>query len=80
MYNILAKYDKFYITDFIATKLNKKQFTQLQQCNDFLKDYTFIPFENTDFMWWSKTQKYLTKSKIVRAYFEIDFYGNVSKY
>lgn len=80
MYNILAKYDKFYITDFIATKLNKSQFQKLQQCNEFLKEYSFIPYKNTDFMWWSNIDKYLTKTKITRAYFEIDFYGNVSKY
>lgn len=74
--------DKPYIiTDFMATRLSKKDFERLQELNpELLKDWRYTPRKETDFSWWSKVTKKLTKTKIVTAYFDIDFYGNVSEY
>lgn len=83
-YNILVKRDKehtYLIKDFMATSLSKNKFEKLKEQNKaILGDFDFIPYNETDFMWWNKIEKYLTPTKIVKAYFNIDFYGNVTKY
>ena len=83
-YNIIAKCDTekpYIILDMIATKLNKKQFEKLQEQNTkLLGNYRFINYNDTDFTWWGKIEKYLTNTKITKAYFDIDFYGNITKY
>lgn len=83
-FNILTKKDKqkeYIITDMIATKLTEKKFLELKKLNSkILGEYDFVKFENTDFSWWGKISKYLTATKITRANFEIDFFGNVEKY
>lgn len=84
-YNLLAKSDKkysFLISDFIATKLNEKEFEIIKKNNEKLfKDYRFIPYNETDFTWWAKVNKYLTKNKLYSGVcFDIDYFGNITKY
>lgn len=83
-WNMLVKRVKgkeYLIYDFMATTLNKKDFEAIKKINlDTLGEYDFIPQAETDFSWWSKVTKKLTKTKIVTAYFDIDFYGKVSEY
>lgn len=84
-YNILAKPHpnaNYILSDFIATKLTKSQFNKIQQLNPtLLGDYIFIPYNETDFTWWSQTTKYLTQHKLyTQTYFGIDYYGVVTKY
>lgn len=83
-YNLLVKRHKdkpFLISDFIATKLNRQKFENLKAINpELLGEHDFIEYNETDFSWWSKVTKYLTGAKITRAYFDIDFHGNVTKY
>lgn len=82
--NIIAKGVKgkeYLITDMIATRLNESQFKQVQALNPFLSEYRFIKHEDTDFTWWTRIHKKLTKSKIVSGMdYDIDFYGNVTEY
>lgn len=79
--NIITKGVKgkeYIIRDIMATSLTAKEFEKTKDANqDKLGDYKFVPFNETDFSWWSKITKKLTKRKIVEAYFEIDFYGKV---
>ena len=81
--NILAKRvqgKEYIITDFIATKLNEAQFNKIKDLNkDTLGGYSFVPFKDTDFTWWSRVNKKLTPKNITEAYFDIDFYGNVTE-
>lgn len=83
-YNILAKCLKgqeYIITDMIATKLTKQKFAKLQELNDFLQDYRFIEYKDTDFTWWDKITKYLTINKLYKnCNFDIDYYGNITRY
>ena len=83
-WNMLVKRVKgkeYLIYDFMATTLNEKEFNTMKKINpDTLGEYNFIPQAETDFSWWSKVTKKLTKTKIKTAYFDIDFYGNVSEY
>ena len=70
----------YIIYGFMATTLNEKRFNALKAVNpNTLGDYHFIPQSETDFSWWSKVTKKLTPTKIKEAYFDIDFYGNVSE-
>lgn len=82
-WNILAKRVKgkeYLIYDFMATTMNKEQFEKLKTVNEeLLGEYDFIPQKETDFSWWSKVTKKLTPKKIVTAYFDIDYYGNVTE-
>lgn len=72
---------EYILKDIIATNLSKKKFEQLQALNsELLGDYRYIPFNETDFSWWSRINKKLTAKKIKQAYFEIDFYGNVKEF
>lgn len=84
-YNMLVKRhpEKSYLVgDFIATKLNKKDFEELKGLNkDLLGKHEFVKFEDTDFSWWSKTHQQLTKTKLIKnLVFEKDYYGNITKY
>lgn len=92
-YNIIAKTipnKEYIITEMIATKSNKKLFKELQEKYDYLKEYKFIDYKDTDFTWWGKITKLLTIRKdtlfknitfnIKYCYFDIDFYGNITKY
>lgn len=82
-WNMLVKRVKgkeYFIHDFMATTLSEKDFEAIKELNpDTLGEYDFIPQAETDFSWWSKVTKKLTKTKIKTAYFDIDFYGNVSE-
>lgn len=82
-YNMLVKRvpDKPYIIyGFMATTMSKTKFEALKAINpQTLGDYDFIPQSETDFSWWSKVTKKLTPTKIKEAYFDIDYYGNVSE-
>lgn len=82
-WNMLVKRveDKPYIIyGFMATTMGKEKFEKLKAINpDTLGDYDFIAQKDTDFSWWSKVERKLTPTKIVRAYFDIDYYGNVSE-
>ena len=82
-WNMLVKRveDKPYIIHgFMATTMSKEKFEKLKAINpDTLGDYDFIAQKDTDFSWWSKVERKLTPTKIVRAYFDIDYYGNVSE-
>lgn len=81
--NIIAKGAPgrpYIITDMIATRMSAKQFKRVQALNpDLLGGYRFIPQAETDFSWWSRVNKKLTPRKIVQAYFECDFSGNVTE-
>lgn len=83
-YNIIAKTipnKEYIITEMIATNLTKEKFLKIQKLNGFLKDYKFINFKDTDFTWWQRITKFLTQSKLYKnCYFDIDFYGNITKY
>lgn len=74
--------DKPYmISDFMATRLSESEFEKLKEANPELLDgWRYTPRDETDFSWWDRVTKKLTKTKIVKAYFEIDFYGNVTEY
>lgn len=75
-----VKGQEYLITDMIATKLSKAKFEKLKELNkNLLGEYVFIKYEDTDFSWWDKVTKYLTERRITKAYFDIDFYGNVTK-
>lgn len=81
-YNLLLKRKKdfeYIITDFIATKLTKKQFEILQSVNQsLLGDFVFCDYNDTDFSWWAKTHKYLTRTKLkINVDFYCDFHGNI---
>lgn len=82
-WNMLVKRvkDKPYIIyDFMATTLKKEDFESLKSANsELLGEYDFIPQAETDFSWWCKVKKKLTHKKIKEAYFDIDYYGNVSE-
>ena len=83
-WNMLAKRVKgkeYLIYDFMATTLDKNTFEKLKKINEkTLGEYDFIPQEDTDFSWWSRCFKKLTKTKIVmNTAFDIDYYGNVSE-
>lgn len=81
--NIIAKGRpgaEYILTDLIATRLSKSKFEQIQAQNEILKDYRYIPQNQTDFSWWPRISKKLTNKKIVQAYFECDFYGNITEY
>lgn len=82
-YNLLTKRvtgKEYLISDFIATKLNRKQFENVQSQNEFLKEYTFTPYSETDFSWWSRVFKKLTAKKLYsNVEFDCDFYGNVTE-
>lgn len=84
-YNIVAKCVKgkeYLMTEMIATSLSKKQFEQLKELNkEKWEDYRFIPYNNTDFSWWHRITKYLTKRYIYSGvYFDCDYWGNITKY
>ena len=82
-YNIVAKQaDKPYIIyDMMATRLSRKQFEKIKSLNpDLLGEYHFIPYNETDFSWWGKVQKYLTNRRITTAYFDCDYWGRITKY
>lgn len=84
-YNLLVKRNKekaYLINDFIATKLSEKEFEKTKELNPkLLGDYDFMPFSDTDFGFWNRVDKYLTKTKLTKnVAFEIDYYGNVTKY
>lgn len=82
--NIIAKGvpgKEYIITDMMATSLSRKAFESAQEQNpDLLSGYRYIPFNDTDFSWWSRITKKLTARKIVQAYFEIDFGGKVREF
>lgn len=83
-YNLLTKRvsgKEYLISDFIATKLSKKQFEKIKANNAFLSEYDFTPYKETDFTWWSRVSKKLTAKKLYSGVlFECDFYGNVTEY
>lgn len=83
-YNLLTKRvqgKEYLISDFIATRLNERQFKNIQSQNEFLNDYVFTPYNETDFAWWPRVTKKLTPKKLYSGvYFECDFYGNVTEY
>lgn len=83
-YNIVAKPHKecsYALTDMMATKLTERQFNKIKELNpDLLGDYIFIPYNDTDFSWWSRVTRYLTLHKIRRASFEVDYFGRITKY
>lgn len=87
-YNLIAKQDEryaFLLSDFIATTLSKETFEKIKEHNKKLfENYVFIPYEETDFSWWTKVSKklYATRKGYklrTGVYFDIDFYGNVSE-
>ena len=82
-YNMLVKRVKdkpYLIYGFMATTLNKETFEKLKAINqETLGDYDFIAQKDTDFSWWDKVDKKLTLHKIKQAYFDIDYYGNVTE-
>jgi len=81
--NIIAKGKpgaEYIITDMMATRLNEETFKKLQAINpDTLGAYRFIPQSETDFSWWSRIERKLSRTKITRAYFNCDFHGNVTE-
>lgn len=82
-YNMLVKRvpDKpWIIYGFMATTMSKTKFEALKAINpETLGDYYFIPQSETDFSWWSKCFKKLTRTKIVQADFDIDWNGKVTE-
>lgn len=83
-WNMLARRVKgkeYLIYDFMATTLDKNTFEKLKSINKkTLGEYDFIPQAETDFSWWDRCSKKLTKTKIVmNTAFDIDYYGNVSE-
>jgi hypothetical protein len=84
MINILTKGDKdapYIIIDIMATRLTEKEFLKVQEINPNLKDYKFTPYDETDFSWWMRINKKLTKKYIYKnVYYEIDYYGKVTEY
>ena len=83
-WNMLAKRvpgKEYLIRDFMATTMSKAKFEKLKEINPkTLGEYSFIPHSETDFSWWSRCTKKLTPTKIIRAEFDIDYYGNVKEY
>lgn len=84
-YNLIVKVvegKEYLISDFIATTLNKSQAMKIVENNKkiFNGCYRFIEFKDTDFNWWQKVDKYLTKNKLYKnTYFDIDFNGNITR-
>lgn len=81
-FNLLVKGVKgkeYLIEDFIATKLSEREFKEIQELNmDWFGDYRFVKYEDTDFSWWCRVNKKLTKTRYKKnCHFEIDFNGNV---
>lgn len=71
---------EYLIHSFMATTLDEATFNKMKAINpDTLGDYHFIPQSETDFSWWSKCFRKLTRTKIVDADFDIDFYGKVTE-
>lgn len=87
--NIVAKCIKgkeFIITEMIGTRMTKAKWEQVKNANPKLfgddDSYTwrYIPQKETSFEWWSRIEKKLTPTKIVRCGFDIDYTGNVTEY
>ena len=76
----------YIIVDMIATKLSKAQCEHAIEVWDKLKGYRFVAYKDTDFSWWQGVRRKLTYSdtscmfRLREAYFDIDWYGNVSEY
>jgi hypothetical protein len=83
-YNVIAKPkegQEYILTEMMATKLSQAKFEKLKNLNpELLGGFVFIPYSKTDFCWWGKITKCLTPTKIKRAYFDIDFCGNVTQF
>ena len=84
-YNIIAKCVKgaeYLMTEMIATSLTKKQFEKIKELNkEKFADYRFIPYNDTDFSWWHKITKYMTKKYVYSGVcFDYDWFGNITKY
>ena len=71
----------YIITDFIATRLSETDFKRIQAQNmAILGDYRYTPYDETDFSWWGRVNKKLTKKKLYKnVEFHCDFYGNVTE-
>lgn len=71
---------EYLIHSFMATTLDESTFNKMKAINpETLSDYYFIPQSETDFSWWSKCFKKLTRTKIVQADFDIDWNGKVTE-
>ena len=82
--NIIAlgvKGKEYIIKDMMATRLTKKQFEYVQQHTDGrFDDWRFIPYNDTDFSWWSRIDKKLTQRKIYSGLaFECDIRGDITE-
>lgn len=69
----------YIIKEFMATRLSRKKFEALQALNDCLKEWDYVDARDVDFSWWNNCFKKLTPTRIVRAEFECDYYGNVAE-
>lgn len=88
--NIIAKCVKgkeYLMGEMIATRLTEKQWEELKSANlDKFGDteqYTwrYIPQRETDFSWWDRITKKLTKTKLIGGCeFTCDYYGKITEY
>lgn len=72
---------EYIIKDMMATRLTKSQFEYVQQHTDGrFDDWRFIPYNETDFSWWYRIDKKLTKRRIYSGMtFECDAIGNIAE-
>jgi hypothetical protein len=84
MLNVIANCcpgHEYLMKDLIATRLTAADFERVKAANpERFKNYRFIPGKEVDFLWWHKIHKKLTKTKIVQAYFDCDYHGNITEY
>ena len=83
--NIVAlgvKGKEYIIKDMMATRLTKKQFEYMQQhTNGLFDDWRFIPYDETDFSWWSRITKKLTQRRVYSGMaFECDARGDITEW
>ena len=73
---------EYIIKDMMATRLTKKQFEYVQaHTSGRFDDWRFIPYDGTDFSWWSRIDKKLTQRKIYSGLtFDCDARGNITEY
>lgn len=87
--NIIAKCVKgkeYLMGEMIGTHLTQKEWEKVKDANPQLFADTdkvvwrFIPQSETDFSWWDRITKKLTKTKIVQCEFNCDYYGKITEY
>lgn len=74
--NLLVKRKEgaeYIITDMMATRLSKRKFEELKECNkEKLGDWEFMKASDVDWTWWDRVFKKLTATAIHRTAFRYD--------